>query len=180
VKRKEFIKTVCAAGACSCAAPLLFARDPATGLPGPDEAEELKGKLDFVSLRMAKLVSALDEPTRVRVLETMGRECARQFTTLTGKFKGDPKGFLEEIKRQWASEASTDEKTGVIRVVDRAKGCSCPFVKPGVTPPEFCHCTLGWQKEAYSAILGKPVEVELISSILRGDSRCEYRIRVKI
>jgi hypothetical protein len=51
-------------------------------------------------------------------------------------------------------------------------------VKPGVTPPDFCNCTLGWQKEAYSAILGRPVEAELEESILRGGSRCVFRIRI--
>ncbi|MHB8054260.1 MAG: hypothetical protein ACYDH3_03325 [Candidatus Aminicenantales bacterium] len=178
MKRDEFLKTACALGVCSCAIPALFARKSEVSNLSPDEAEDLKGKMDFVSRRMALLVAALDEPTRVRVLETMGRECARQFTALTDNYKGDPKGFLEEIKRQWASETAYDEKAGLISVVDRAKGCSCPFVTPGLTPPEFCHCTLGWQKEVYAAILGKPVEVELVASILRGGSHCEYRIRV--
>jgi hypothetical protein len=37
---------------------------------------------------------------------------------------------------------------------------------------------LGWQKQTYSAILGKPVEAELEQSLLRGGSRCVYRIQV--
>jgi predicted hydrocarbon binding protein len=37
---------------------------------------------------------------------------------------------------------------------------------------------LGWQKQTYSAILGKPVEAELEESILRGSGRCVFRIQV--
>jgi predicted hydrocarbon binding protein len=178
MKRDEFLKTACALGVCSCAAPGLLARGFRPADLAPDEADELKEKMDFVSRRMAGLVAALDKPTRLRVLEAMGRDCARDSTALTNKFRGNPKGFLEEIKKRWVRETEYDEAAGVIHVIDRSKSCTCPFVKPGLTPPEFCECTLGWQKEAYSAVLGKPVEVELVESILRGGSHCEFRIRV--
>jgi predicted hydrocarbon binding protein len=178
MRRNEFLKTACALGVCSCAVPGLLAGGSGLENSAPDEVDELKRKMDFVSQRMAKLIAALDEPTRIQVLETMGRECARQYTALTDKYKGDPKGFLEEIKRQWVSETEYDEKVGTIRVADRAKSCFCPFVKPGLTPPDFCRCSLGWQKEVYGKILGKPVEVDLVESILRGGARCEFRIRV--
>jgi hypothetical protein len=94
------------------------------------------------------------------------------------KHKSDIGGFLAEGRKQWMEKAEFDNKAGTIRIVDKLKSCSCPLVKPGATPPEFCDCTLGWQKETYSAILGKPVEVEIEESILRGGSRCVFRTRV--
>ena len=69
-----------------------------------------------------------------------------------------------------------DERAGLIRVVDKGHTCSCPLVKQGLTPPEFCDCTLGWQEEAYSKMLGRPVKAELEESILRGGRRCVFRI----
>jgi hypothetical protein len=48
----------------------------------------------------------------------------------------------------------------------------------GMTPGSFCDCTLGWQEEAYSEILGRPVKAELEESILRGGKRCVYRMTI--
>ena len=52
-------------------------------------------------------------------------------------------------------------------------------MKAGRTPGEFCDCTLGWQEEAFSTVLGKPVAVVVEESVLRGSSRCSFRIAVK-
>jgi predicted hydrocarbon binding protein len=41
------------------------------------------------------------------------------------------------------------------------------------------NCILGWQKAAFSTVLGKPVTVEIEESVLRGGSRCSFRIGVK-
>ena len=82
------------------------------------------------------------------------------------------------LRRLLLHEAVYDEAKGTIRIVDKGPGCSCPMVKEGVTPPSFCDCTLGWQVEAYSTILGRPVTAELEESVLRGGKKCIYRIKV--
>ncbi|MBZ5514112.1 MAG: hypothetical protein LAN62_04565 [Acidobacteriia bacterium] len=146
-----------------------------------EEIEALKWKVNFMRVRFAKLVGilsdTLDEATRRKVFESMGRECARQFMDLTGKFAGHPEAFLEEIKKRWAKETEYDQAAGRIRVVDRSNHCTCAFVDEQLTPPAFCDCTLGWQKETYAMILGQPVDAELEESILRGGKQCSYRIQ---
>jgi predicted hydrocarbon binding protein len=150
--------------------------------PANAEVEALKWKLEFMRKRFAKLVGILsenlDEGTRKRVFEGLGRECARMFMDLTGKFKGDPRGFLEEIQKRWAKSAEYDEAAGRIRVVDKSDRCTCAFVDEQLTPPAFCDCTLGWQKETYAMILGQPVDAELEESVLRGGKRCVFRIQL--
>lgn len=173
MKRRDFLHTS-AAGACFCGASLMTSQ----AAPSDDsEVNELRRKVDFMQKRVARLIAALDEPTRKKVLETMGRECAKEFRYLTDKFKGKPEEFLGEARKQWMDSAEYDEKAGSIRVVDRASHCTCAFVRVGLTPPDFCHCTIGWQKEAYAAILGRPVDAEVESSILRGGNRCAFHIR---
>ena len=44
-----------------------------------------------------------------------------------------------------------DRKVRVLTIVDRAKSCTCPLVKQGLTPAAQCECTLGWQEETYLA-----------------------------
>lgn len=171
--RKEFVGLALGLSACCCGGAVALAQTSEAASP---EVLELRRKIEFMQRRMARLIGALDETTRMKVLETMGRECAKEFAFLIDRFAGKPEEFLAEARRQWVERASYDAAAGTIRVVDRAKACTCAFVQPGLTPPEFCACTLGWQKEAYARILGEPVDAELETSILRGASQCAFKI----
>jgi predicted hydrocarbon binding protein len=172
----------CASGICSCAAVALVPLEKASAQSESPEEAALRRKIDACQVRFAKLVGILNQnlepPVRKKVFESLGRECARQYHDLTNRYTNDLKGFLAMAQTQWVEKVDLDEKAGTIRIVDKGPNCSCPLVKHGLTPPEFCDCTLGWQKEAYSAMLGRPVEVELEESILRGGRRCIFRIRI--
>lgn len=175
--RKTFVTSLATFGLCGCGAAVALAQCDEEDSP---QVRDLKQRVAFMRKRMARLITALDEPTRQKVLETMGRECAKEFGALLGRFKGKPEEFLAEGRRQWMERATYDKSSGTISVVDRSKSCTCAFVEPGVTPPEFCACTLGWQKEAYSTILGEPVDAELEGSVLRGATQCAFRVRAKL
>lgn len=143
----------------------------------------VKGKLEAGQLRFASFVKAMekdfDGPERKRLFNDFGRQCARSYgPALIDRYKGNLHGFLEEGLRGWMAEAKYDEGAGTIRVVDRSPHCTCPLVKEGATPPSWCDCTLGWQEEAYSEILGRPVKAELEESILRGGKRCVFVMKV--
>jgi predicted hydrocarbon binding protein len=174
MNRKEFISRAMVLGACGCGGTTALAQSPGAQTA---EVQELGRKIGFMQKRMARLVTALDADTRQKVLETMGRECAKEFGFLLERFKGKPEEFLEEARKQWMESAVYDKQAGTIRIVDRSKSCTCAFVQPGVTPPAFCACSLGWQKEAYSTIFGEPVDVELESSVLRGAGQCSFTVK---
>jgi hypothetical protein len=182
VTRNEFLKC-CAAGMCSCVA--LVMPEPAPAEVSNPSPEQLNGLLEASRIRYAKLVSILEEnlgeTTRKRFFDSLGRECARQFRSRTfDKYKGDLRGFLKSVEGPdgWAVKTEYDEKAGVIRVFDRGPHCSCPLVKEGLTSGAQCDCTLGWQRETYSAILGRPVDGAVEESILRGGKRCVFRMTV--
>jgi hypothetical protein len=42
----------------------------------------------------------------------------------------------------------------------------------------YCYCSCGWYRELFEALLERPVSVELQSSIIKGDERCAFLIRV--
>lgn len=174
--RKTFVTSLAALGMCGCTGAVALAKGDEAESP---QVRELKGRVAFMQKRMARLVAALDEPTRLKVLETMGRECAKEFGALLERFRGKPEEFLAEGRKQWMERAVYNQAEGSIAVVDRSRTCTCAFVDPALTPPDFCACTLGWQKEAYATILGEPVDAELESSVLRGGAQCAFRIRVK-
>jgi predicted hydrocarbon binding protein len=180
MKRKDFLKA-CLVGVSSCAACGLMAPDLAAGVGAEGDASTL----DAIRLRYATLVALIarhvPEQTQRQIFRDLGRECARQFKGMTyEKYRGDLAGFLAAARGRdgWMASAEHDERAGVITVVDRATTCSCPLVKQGLTPGAQCECTLGWQEETYSRILGRPVRASLGESILRGSTRCVFRIEL--
>jgi len=57
--------------------------------------------------------------------------------------------------------------------------CYCPMVKEGVNNPFLCNCTIGYTKGVYETLFGKPVDVNLLQSVLRGDKICKQTIIIK-
>jgi hypothetical protein len=188
INRKDFVKNcvaaVCATGMCShVKMSEAQASDDAPHSCDSKEFTSVRDKADAARLRFSKLIEILEtrlpEEERKQTLHALGAKCADTYkAALIDRYKGNIKGFLEEGRRNWMAEAIYDETKGTIRIVDKGPGCSCPMVKEGVTPPSFCDCTLGWQVEAYSTILGRPVTAELEESVLRGGKKCIYRIKV--
>lgn len=182
--RNSFLKC-CALGACSCSLIPLAAATTVTPATGNSEVDALTAQREAIRIRYAKLLGIMDEEvddaTRKRIFERLGRACADQFRAITyDKYKNDIRGFLAAIVQPsgWVEKTQYNEETGTIRIFDRSKSCTCPLVEEGPTPSDQCECTLGWQKQTYSAILGKPVEATLEESILRGSARCVFRIQV--
>jgi predicted ArsR family transcriptional regulator len=177
ITRQDFVKC-CAMGVCSALVPVTASASADDG-----DSAELKWQLDAARLRYAKFLDVLnqevDPATKKKILRSLGRQCAQQYRSATfDKYKGDIKGFLKAVQPGWFAKAEYDEKAGLIRIVDRATKCACPLVQQGVTSGDQCQCTLGWQEETYSRILGRPVEAELEESILRGGRRCVYVVRI--
>ena len=42
----------------------------------------------------------------------------------------------------------------------------------------YCHCGAGWYHQLWEGILGKPVEIDVIESVLQGDDRCSFAIHL--
>jgi predicted ArsR family transcriptional regulator len=42
----------------------------------------------------------------------------------------------------------------------------------------YCQCSCGWYRKLFETILGKPVRVELVDSIIHGASTCQFIIHI--
>ncbi len=65
----------------------------------------------------------------------------------------------------------------------RISYCFCPTLKAAMRAgeaisPTFCNCGAGWFLQKWEGILGKPVKVELIRSVLKGDDLCEVAVHI--
>jgi predicted ArsR family transcriptional regulator len=187
MNRNDFIKK-CGAGICGCGvlgllAPLAVRAEDTAAAAGPEELELLKQQLEGARERFAKLLTImgeqLDDATHNKILQSLGSQCSQPYAAFFNKYRGDLQGFLDKIKTAWVERTEYDEKSGMLRVIGKPAPCACPLVKAGRIPVEFCDCSGGWNQAAFSAVLGRPVTVEIEESVLRGGTRCSFRIGTK-
>lgn len=65
----------------------------------------------------------------------------------------------------------------------RAIYCHCPRIRDALNTnieisPTYCYCGAGYYKGIWEEILQRPVEVELLNSVLRGDDACRIAIHL--
>ncbi len=62
--------------------------------------------------------------------------------------------------------------------------CHCPFAREAIIkgdtdiPLDWCYCSGGFQKFGYDVIFGEETEVEVLESVLTGDERCRFAIKI--
>jgi predicted hydrocarbon binding protein len=44
----------------------------------------------------------------------------------------------------------------------------------------YCYCGAGWYKQLWEGILGQPVRIEVLKSVLQGDDRCTFAIHLPL
>jgi predicted hydrocarbon binding protein len=185
------LKQACGIGLCACAGPALFAQageaatnpaNTATAAPSGDALPKIQWWLNHTQKQTARLwellESHLDEKTRLKILEQLGRNCAISLKWAE-QYRGNPDGFFQFMNQKAGEQITYDREKGVITIVSRERDCDCRMVNSKITPPIFCACSLGWQKHTYETILGKKVDAEVKESVLRGSKRCVFEVRVR-
>ncbi|MBF4694476.1 hypothetical protein [Fusibacter ferrireducens] len=66
-------------------------------------------------------------------------------------------------------------------LLKRYYACHCPFARESILSGEaisenWCYCSGGFAKFPYEVILDRPLRVELLESVLKGDSTCRFAI----
>ena len=58
--------------------------------------------------------------------------------------------------------------------------CFCPLIRNALdeTPEVFCNCAAGWPKQLWEGIFEKPVSVDIVRSLTKGDDACEFAIHL--
>jgi hypothetical protein len=133
-----------------------------------------------------KGVGELDREAANTVLSETGKLCGG-FTLAGLAARGlqvptdDVDAFLEAHER--TENLASGGRSKLVREGDSATiviegGCVCPLVKTLKieASANHCLCTVSHLKYLYEAGLGRPVEVELIETCLRGGDSCKIRL----
>lgn len=121
------------------------------------------------------LDSSVDEKTKQNILEKCGPKCP--FSHLPNdeliKLRNESKTeeeFLEKISEVWRLRKEGNE---YYVVFDK---CYCPLVMDDIenSSKTMCYCTLGSLKHKFKISLGREVEVEMLKTVLAGDTECRF------
>lgn len=133
---------------------------------------------------MDALDQAVDAPTRKAIMEACGRKCigdsrikkTRQVT----KSSPDIDTLLDRLNQEGLGGGHLRrEGDGIHASYDR---CYCGSVNKTSIPfsATYCRCSCGWYRQLFETLLGKPVEVELLGSIIQGDDKCRFLIYLPV
>ena len=199
--RKEFPSNVgkCCLGTCLCTIvggfDNLHAQESdqqkSQQLEKPRSEERIKCAEQWVKRFFAVMDSTLDEKTRRQLMMANGKACYRNWIEET-------KQVLKPVTlEQFASWVKNNVKDGSYQVDGKVihfqymsaaetglpsdeSACLCPPVetKPKGLSATYCICSVGYVKEMHEMYLNRPVEVELVDSVLMGRNRCRFKITV--
>lgn len=141
----------------------------------------MAGRMEkWIACLIAGLDKHVDEERGAKVLEQCGRQCQSQ-------------SFIEKAQNLYQKSKSIDEflnKFGKVYKHLHREGdklyiiypkCYCSHVNKipqGKLSATYCNCSRGWAKALFEGALGRPVEVVMEESIVKGDKQCKFRIVV--
>ena len=176
MNRKDFFKNACGLGICSCMGTGLISANYVT----TNEGNATDWKDGFVKYRFAKLIdildTTLDENTKNRIIEDLGKECSN--ASIAKDFKNDVEGYFNEIKNRWGENATYDREKGLIRIETPERDCVCPLIDSKKISKSVCQCSVGWQTQTYTTIFGKEVKAKCVESVVRGSNKCVFEIQI--
>jgi len=164
--------------------------------PGDQSVERAAKRMEFGDGWLRRFFGAvdqtLDEPARKRLMMANGKAC---YAAYAGPPKKQPGPDALEKFTAWVGEKGKDRGYAIDGKVisfafigsaetgqaSPANICLCPMAeaqKAGAFSPTYCLCSVGYVKEMHERLLGRPVEVELVDSVLRGGPRCTFRMTV--
>jgi predicted hydrocarbon binding protein len=122
-----------------------------------------------------------DEATRRSIMEACGRTCIG--AGVLRKARDCQRGahsldeLLERLNQQHVGGGHLwRDADGIHASYDR---CYCGSVNqtPEAFSETYCHCSAGWFQQLFETLLGGPVTVDLLGSIIQGGEQCTFLIR---
>src|SRR5512146_838363 len=180
MERRDFLQR--SAGCCG------FAVLGATGLTQlsatPAAAQEPHPEKQFimnwVTDRMDTLDTAASEKDKRKLMAGCGRGCFHRHSFKTDIAKlgqGSRARIVASMKSSF--ECWEDGPDIHVRFGAVSKGCYCPAAR--FRPPRkndlHCYCSRATQQAIFETALGRPVKVEILQSVRRGDPTCHFLVQ---
>jgi predicted hydrocarbon binding protein len=183
MNRKRFIKRSCMAGAIACGfGSIAFAggknEEASNTLENEDENRNL------LQAYIAQIISEMDFNMDAAEVKSVMKNCTivhydnLKMDQILLPFINNLDGFLDHIREKWGWKIDYDRDSRVIIGDENKESCVCPMVnhQKGTISNAICYCSEGFSEKMFSTVICKPVTAKVITSILRGDKTCKYKI----
>jgi predicted ArsR family transcriptional regulator len=145
-------------------------------------------KAEWWRTAIERLEKATGKESAIEIMKSCGRKCCGQGQRNTAKrLMGESASvqeFLDRISRHDVKEGDLtyvleDENT----IVAEHNKCFCGQVKRTTKPfstNTYCQCSVEFNRAFFEAALEKPVQVELVQSIINGAESCKFIIHILV
>ena len=136
-------------------------------------------KAEWVKEVIKLLEQQVGKEKSIKIMENCGRDCGRKharYKKLIKEFKSIEE-FLDKLSTGGFQFKLKDKNT----IVGKYDKCYCYQVKQTKKPfptKTYCYCGAGHIKEIFESLFKKPVEVELVQSVITGAKSCEFIIHI--
>ena len=143
---------------------------------------------------IGRLDSIVDEQTRIQIMENCGRNCASMNKRVIESAKKRRKKFKDletflEGEQQKPMKGTRLIKDGDIlyqyytpHAFTPPMRCYCSLLrglpKDTTISLTYCHCSKAFVQRLWESILERPVKVDLLQSVVSGDSECKFAVHL--
>ena len=180
--RKAFLRVGCCGLVALTGTKLVAEATPSNADTPPCDDGQLKFVQNWVTDLMDTLDTEFDEPTKIKLMSGCGRGCFHRFQfkqDIAAKGKGNVDKLIDAYKANF--EVWRDGDTVHIRYGEINKnGCYCPAAKyrPGKPHDIHCYCTRATHQTIWETALGKPVQIDILQTVRRGDPTCHFLVHL--
>lgn len=183
ISRKDFFKKACYSGACLCGFSYIgLSNNDLASLGFNNESQNNNKDLcrEWLSILLSNINNELDENEKRNIL----KKCASvhydhlDMNSLLAPYRYDLNKFIDFLEEEWNWKIDYNRTTKTLIADENKNHCVCPIINNNQKSnlSSICYCSEGFAELMFSYIVGEPVSATVISSILRGDERCIYRI----
>jgi hypothetical protein len=163
-------------------------------------SEKITEKVDkkitaqWVKNAMQKLDAAVDDRTRVRIMQNCGYSCAKKNHKVIDRAVARRRKFRSideflDAEQQKPMKGTMLEREGNIlyqvytpQAFSRPMRCYCGLFrelpKEDTVSITYCSCSKGFVEKYWEAVLEKPVEVDILQSAISGAKECKFAIHL--
>lgn len=183
LSRKAFIKKTCLGGTCLCGfTSLIQATDSKLQVENKGKADPDKELMqDWISTLLHSIEDQEDQAACRKIMKSCARSHYNhlQMDNFLQPYEGNLEKFNTYIGQQWGWKINYKKDEGLLIADENKNHCVCPMVnrQEGEKSSILCYCSEGFAELMYSKVVGHPVQATVISSVIRGDSSCQYKIK---
>jgi hypothetical protein len=164
-------------------------------MEGSEQITEKTGKrkiAEWVKKAMEKLDALVDEKTRVQIMQNCGYNCAKKNSKVIERAVARRKKYASieeflEAEQQKPMKGTRLAREGNVlyqfytpQAFTKPMRCYCGLLR-GLPNEEtvsktYCNCSRGFVEKFWENVLGRPVKVDLMQSVVSGDKECKFAI----